>query len=107
MVTNLLNNAIKYSPNGGNIVLSSELKDEQVHVWIQDSGVGIPANALEKIFEPYTRIASGATRFVEGSAIGLAIVRQIMQIHGGKVWAESTLGAGSTFHFTLPLGAPA
>jgi len=106
VVTNLLNNAMKYSPGGGVIILSSELKDEQVHVWVQDSGVGIPASALEKIFEPYTRIASGATRFVEGSGIGLAIVRQIMQIHGGKVWAESTLGEGSTFHFTLPLGAP-
>ncbi len=107
VVTNLLNNAIKYSPNGGDIVLFSEIQDEQVHVWVQDHGVGIPASALEKIFEPYTRIASGETRFVEGSGIGLAIVRQIMQIHGGKVWAESTLGEGSTFHFTLPLGAPA
>ncbi len=102
VVTNLLNNAIKYSPRGGDIALYSELEGEQAHVWVQDHGVGIPTNALEQIFEPYTRIASGETRFVEGTGIGLTIVRQIMQIHGGKVWAESTSGEGSTFHFTLP-----
>jgi PAS domain S-box-containing protein len=103
VITNLLSNAFKYSPNGGDIVLHSKLEGELVHVWVQDQGVGIPANALEQIFEPYSRIASGETRYIEGTGIGLTIVRQIIQLHGGKVWAESTPGQGSVFHFTLPL----
>jgi len=72
-------------------------------VSIQDQGIGIPADALETIFETYTRVEGEATHYIRGTGLGLSIVREIIHKHGGEVWATSTLGQGSTFHFTLPL----
>lgn len=103
VVANLLSNAVKYSPVGGQIVLGSEIEEQQVHVYIQDHGIGIPHEALEQIFTPYNRVESSSTRYIKGTGLGLPIVRQIVQMHGGRVWAESTPGQGSVFHFTLPL----
>src|SRR5450432_532577 len=104
VVTNLLNNAIKYSPEGGEIRLCSCVKDASVRVFVQDSGVGIPAPALDQVFEmhawPYE---SNAPRYIKGTGLGLPIVRQIVQMHDGKIWAESVLDKGSIFHFTLPI----
>jgi len=104
VVTNLLNNAIKYSPEGGEIRLCSCVKDASVRVFVQDSGVGIPAPALDQVFEmhawPYE---SNAPRYIKGTGLGLPIVRQIVQMHDGKTWAESELDKGSIFHFTLPI----
>ena len=105
VVTNLLSNAVKYSPGGGEILISSSIDGHFVHVHVQDQGIGIPAHTLEQIFEFYSRIESGSTRYIEGTGLGLPIVRQIVQMHGGKVWAESMLGQGSVFHFTIPLPA--
>src|SRR5207253_292441 len=70
---------------------------------VRDRGMGIPGDALESIFERYGRIESRATRYIQGTGLGLPIVRQIMTMHGGQVWAESTVGEGSLFHVTLPL----
>ncbi|HTK08877.1 MAG TPA: ATP-binding protein [Ktedonobacteraceae bacterium] len=103
VVTNLVSNAVKYSPNGGDIVLSSKLEGELIHVSIADQGVGIPPEALEDVFVPYNRLESGKTHYIQGTGLGLAIVREIIQMHAGNVWVESMLGEGSTFHFTLPL----
>lgn len=103
VVTNLLSNAIKYSPNGGDILVTSQREGAFVHISIQDSGIGIPEYALEKVFLPYNRVNSEETRYVQGTGLGLPIVHQIIQMHNGAVRVESTLGQGSTFHFTLPL----
>jgi signal transduction histidine kinase len=65
--------------------------------------MGIPKEALEAIFERYGRVESSATRHIQGTGLGLPIVRQIVQLHGGTVWAESSVGEGSLFHVTLPL----
>jgi two-component system sensor histidine kinase/response regulator len=102
VVTNVLNNASKYSPNGGEIVVSSEQLDGFFHLCIQDHGVGIPQDKLEHVFEPYTRITTNATRDISGTGLGLSIVREIITLHGGNVWVESQLGEGSLFHITLP-----
>lgn len=102
VVTNLLTNAVKYSPDGGEVRLTTRGTGDQVHLSIVDHGVGIPAPALERIFEPYTRIETGPGGRVAGTGLGLPIVRQIVTLHGGRVWAESELGKGSTFHVTLP-----
>jgi two-component system, sensor histidine kinase ChiS len=67
--------------------------------------MGIPKEALDSIFERYGRVESRATRNIRGTGLGLPIVRQIVQLHGGTVWAESTVGEGSVFHVTLPLAA--
>jgi signal transduction histidine kinase len=72
-------------------------------VVVRDHGMGIPKEALEAIFERYGRVESSATRHIQGTGLGLPIVRQIVQLHGGTVWAESSVGEGSLFHVTLPL----
>jgi two-component system sensor histidine kinase VicK len=103
VVTNLLSNSVKYSPDGGRITVDSHLEGEFAHVRVTDEGVGIPPEELEKLFEPYTRVESGTTRYIQGTGLGLAISRQIITLHGGNIWAESEPGAGSTFHLTIPL----
>ncbi|HEY5005655.1 MAG TPA: PAS domain-containing sensor histidine kinase [Ktedonobacteraceae bacterium] len=103
VITNLLSNAVKYSPKGDDILVTSQRESHNAHVCIKDQGIGIPADALERIFVPYNRIDSDKTRYIQGTGLGLSIVYEIIMMHGGRVWAESTLGQGSQFHFTLPL----
>jgi two-component system sensor histidine kinase VicK len=107
VVTNLLGNAIKYSPSGGAIELQTRLEKGVVLLTISDHGSGIPAEQLEKIFDRYVRVESAATHAVQGTGLGLSIVRQIVQRHAGRVWATSVAGNGSTFHVELPLPDPA
>ena len=101
VVTNLLSNAIKYSPDGGEIIVGTRVEEGMVQMWMQDHGIGIPSEFLEEIFVPYSRI--GTTRYIKGTGLGLSISRQIIQMHGGYIWAESSLGQGSRFCFTIPL----
>jgi signal transduction histidine kinase len=72
---------------------------------VSDHGMGIPADRLESIWERYSRIETDKTRGIQGTGLGLPIVRQIVTMHGGPVWAESVVGRGSTFHVVLPLAA--
>ena len=103
VLTNLLSNAIKYSPRGGEIVVRSQVEQKMVQVWVQDHGIGIPPEALEEVFVPYSRIEAGTTRYIKGTGLGLSIARQIIQMQGGHIWVESGLGQGSRFYFTIPL----
>jgi signal transduction histidine kinase len=107
VLANLLNNAVKYSPKGGEIVVSTRVEGNTAHVVVRDHGIGIPKEALDSIFERYGRVESRATRHIQGTGLGLPIVRQIIQLHGGTVWAESTVGEGSVFHVTIPRGRDA
>src|SRR5438093_2873098 len=107
VMANLLSNAVKYSPDGGEIVVSTRVEGNAVHIVVRDHGMGIPEGALATIFERYGRVESLATRHIQGTGLGLPIVRQIVQLHGGAVWVESTVGEGSVFHVTLPRGAAA
>ena len=102
VMANLLSNAVKYSPDGGEIVVSTRVEGNAAHVVVRDHGMGIPKGALETIFERYGRVESLATRHIQGTGLGLPIVRQIVQLHGGAVWVESAVGEGSVFHVTLP-----
>lgn len=106
VLTNLLSNAVKYSPIGGWISVESRIEDYFAHVSIEDEGIGIAPGALERMFEPYSRVESESTRYIQGTGLGLAISRQIIRLHGGEIWAESEAGRGSTFHFTLPFTVP-
>jgi two-component system phosphate regulon sensor histidine kinase PhoR len=100
---NLIENALKYGKAGGRIRVGAQLVESEVEFWVQDFGPGIAFEHLERIFERFYRVDKARSRESGGTGLGLAIVKYIVQAHGGRIWAESELGAGSAFHFTLPL----
>lgn len=102
MLACLLSNAVKYSPTGGEIVLGGRREEDGVVLWVKDEGVGIPPAALEKIFDRFYRVDNTDRRLFGGTGLGLTLVREIADLHGGRVWVESTLGQGSTFYVFLP-----
>lgn len=102
-LTNLLGNAIKFSPPGGVVRLSARRKDNEIIFCITDQGRGIPPAKLEAIFDRFQQVDASDTRKQGGSGLGLTIARNMIQQHGGRIWVESDLGQGSTFYFTLPL----
>ncbi len=104
VLRNLSTNAIKYSPDGGTITVKARQNREELVVQFGDQGVGIPATELDKIFERFYRVNDETTHDVSGVGLGLAISRELIEAHGGRMWAESELGSGSSFYFTLPLG---
>jgi PAS domain S-box-containing protein len=103
VISNYLSNAIKYSPKGKNIEITCAMKDNQVIVSVKDEGMGIKPGDLDKIFDRYYRVETSHTQHIAGFGIGLYLSSEIIQRHGGKVWAESESGVGSTFYFSLPL----
>jgi signal transduction histidine kinase/CheY-like chemotaxis protein len=105
VVVNLLSNAIKFTPARGSITIHAHVEDEQAVVSVQDTGIGIPAEQLDHIFERFYQVEDSLTREHGGLGIGLAIAKGMVELCGGKIWVESTVGKGSTFTFTLPLRA--
>lgn len=103
VLNNLLENAIKYSPAGGQITVAAEVEDDHLTVGVADSGPGIPPPYLDKIFQRFYQLDSATTRKTGGSGLGLSISKGIVEAHGGRIWAESSKGQGSVFRFTLPL----
>jgi signal transduction histidine kinase len=99
VMTNLFGNAIKFTERGGKITLSGERTGESIQFCIADTGSGIPPTMLESIFERFWQVGKNDRR---GLGLGLYISRCIVEAHGGRIWAESTLGAGSRFCFTVP-----
>lgn len=106
VLTNLLANALRHTPEGGEIVVRAEREPGGVCVSVRDTGEGITPNELENIFERFYRLDRARSRATGGSGLGLAIARQAVELHGGRIWAESrgVAGEGSTVRFTLPLG---
>lgn len=102
-LTNLLSNAIKFSPSHSGIHLGAEHQADHVLFQVSDQGRGIPADKLEAIFGRFQQVDVSDSREKGGTGLGLAICRSIVERHGGKIWAESRLGEGSTFFFTLPI----
>lgn len=102
VLTNILTNAAKYSPKGGDIIVTTRDKGDEVEVSVQDFGIGIPANVKEKIFERYFRVSDPQVASVSGIGLGLFISAGIIRQHGGNISLESEEGKGSTFSFTLP-----
>lgn len=103
-VTNVLVNAIAFTPNNDRILLETELREGEVWIRITDSGIGIAQDDLERIFDEFYQVENHMTRHHEGLGIGLSITRGIVKAHGGRIWAESDgPGTGATFTLTLPL----
>ncbi|MFS0518212.1 response regulator [Nostoc sp. UIC 10607] len=102
-LTNLLSNAIKFSSAGSTVWLGAQQQGDEVVLTVKDTGRGIPTDKLESIFERFQQVDSSDSRNHDGTGLGLAICKSIMQQHGGRIWAESVLGEGSTFYVTLPL----
>jgi signal transduction histidine kinase len=103
---NLLENAVKYSPDGGMIRVQARREDVAIVVSVLDQGIGIPRHDLPRVFDRFHRVDSEVGRRVGGSGLGLAICRGIVEAHGGRIWAESEPGTGSVFSFTLSAAAP-
>jgi signal transduction histidine kinase len=106
VMRNLIDNAVKYSPAGGLVIIRGEAREDDIVISVADQGVGIAPEHLNRLFEKFFRIESGLGRHVVGSGLGLPIARTIVESHGGRIWAESQVGEGSTLYFTLPLKGP-
>lgn len=103
MVTNLLSNAIKYSPKGKLVIVKSSVVNNTVEVSVKDEGMGIKEKDIDRLFDRFYRVDNKHTEYISGFGIGLYLSAEIVKSHGGKIWAESQSGVGSTFYFTLPL----
>jgi len=110
---NLLSNAVKFTPEGGSITVSARMADEpskienqksEILISVSDTGIGIKPEDQERIFREFEQVDSSYTRKYQGTGLGLALVKQFVELHGGRVWVESEFDKGSTFWFTIPGG---
>ena len=102
VIDNIMNNAIKYSPDGGKIEVHLMETHNNVVLSISDEGLGIPKKDLEKVFERFYRVDKARARQQGGTGLGLAISKEVMKAHQGQIWVESVEGKGSTFYISLP-----
>lgn len=102
VLINLLDNAIKYGREGGEVTVSVIEKPKEIQFSIRDNGIGIPKEELTRIFERFYRVDKGRSQELGGTGLGLSIAKHLITVHGGQIWAESQPGEGSTFYFTLP-----
>ena len=103
---NILENAIKYSPDGGLIVLRGDIRATDVVISIADQGIGISPEDLIPLFEKFFRVRSALHYHVAGTGLGLPVARSVIEAHGGRIWVESKVGQGTTVFFSLPKAAP-
>jgi two-component system phosphate regulon sensor histidine kinase PhoR len=103
VLINLLHNAVKFSPNGGEIVVGVREGVGEVVTWVRDPGIGVPAADRARIFERFYKVDRARVRGRGGTGLGLSIARHVVESHGGRIWVESVEGEGSTFSFTIPL----
>ena len=103
VIDNIISNAIKYSPDGGNIRFGFVVKDSVLQVMVSDDGMGIPSENVNRIFDRFYRVDRARARSMGGTGLGLAIAREMIEAHGGKIWAESEEGNGTTIFFTLEI----
>jgi len=102
VLQNLLDNALQYTPSGGQIEVKARANGHNIVFTVTDTGIGIPESDLERIFERFYRVDAARSREAGGTGLGLAIARHIVDAHGGRIWVESAVGQGSRFHFSIP-----
>jgi len=103
ILDNLISNAVKYSPEGGDIVVQAKQKGEFMEIRVKDKGIGIAADQVGKLFQKYYRVYDEKTKHIRGTGLGLYICRKMVEELGGKIGVRSKPGAGATFYFTMPL----
>lgn len=103
VLNNLVSNAFKFSPNGGMIVIKATQQGDNIIIQVSDEGIGIAPDAQEMIFDKFYRVDNSDRRRVGGTGLGLALVKEIINLHHGNIWVESSLGSGSTFFISLPI----
>ena len=106
VLQNLLDNAIQYTLPGGKIVLTADLKNDEMIFTVADTGIGIPTADQPRIFERFYRVDAARSREAGGTGLGLAIAKHLIEVQGGRIWVESEIGAGSKFYFSVPLFDP-
>jgi signal transduction histidine kinase len=102
VVLNLLTNAIKFTPEGGSVTLAATRANDGYAFSVTDTGIGIAAEDLERVFEEFQQVGSDSARKAEGTGLGLSLTRRLVELHGGTIRVSSAPGKGSTFTFTLP-----
>jgi len=100
---NLVENAVKYSPAGGEVKVFASVQEDFLKIGVADQGIGISAENLSRLFQPFERLGFDVKGAIQGTGLGLRVCRILAEAHGGKIWVESEPGKGSTFYFTLPL----
>jgi signal transduction histidine kinase len=100
---NLISNSVKFTPEGGKIDVIAQRDGDFIEITIADNGIGISAEDIPKLFKPFTQLESVYTKEFEGTGLGLALNRQLVELHGGRIWVDSQIGVGSSFIFTIPL----
>ena len=103
VLNNLIHNAIKFTPETGKVMVKAEKKGKEIVVSIKDTGIGIPKAELKNIFQKFHRASASTDGEIQGTGLGLSICKTIIEAHKGKIWAESELGLGSSFYFSLPI----
>jgi signal transduction histidine kinase len=102
VIVNLLSNAVKFTPEGGEVDVRATQENGEVRVLVTDTGPGIAAEDRERIFEEFQQTEAGLAQR-EGTGLGLALSKRLIELHGGRIWVDSEVGKGSTFVFTLPV----
>ena len=105
-ISNLMSNAVKYTPEGGTVTLTLEEQRDHIRIMVEDTGIGIPEKAMTKLFEPFYRVRASSTEGIPGTGLGLSIAKSVVEGHGGEIWVESTEGQGTTFFVALPIIEP-
>jgi signal transduction histidine kinase len=105
VLQNLIDNAIKYTKEGGFIAVGVGLEGEELHFWVKDNGIGIPDEGKGKVFSRFYRADNAIHTATDGSGLGLFIAQSVIKRHGGKIWFDSTLNVGTTFHVLLPFSS--
>ena len=104
LLMNLVSNAVKYTPTGGSVVVKAWSEDDQIKVEVADTGIGIPEEAMPRVFNEFYRAKNAKTMEMEGTGLGLVIAKDVVEQHGGQISLTSKVGEGSTFYVTLPKG---
>jgi len=103
VLLNLLSNAVKFTPTGGKVGVIARRADDEVRVCVRDTGIGIAAKDLARVFEEFQQVGAPSARSREGTGLGLTLAKRFVELHGGRIWVESEIGRGSRFTFALPV----